>query len=86
MNEYVNDIKHSRNKPALNILINRIICWKILTYQLSKKVKGTTKQQGKVEKHNKIFKFDCVNEGLKRDYSFNASLCMIFICMNVSVS
>ena len=57
-----------------------------LNLPVIKKVKGTTKQQGKVEKHNNIFKFDCVNEGLKRDYSFNASLCMIFICMNVSVS
>ena len=35
-----------------------------------REVKGKTKQQREVEEQKIIFKLDCVNQGLNRDYSF----------------
>ena len=41
-----------------------------LVLAVIKKVKGKTKQQREVEEQKIIFKFDCVNQDLNRDYSF----------------
>ena len=58
------------------ILINRIHFNKPdhtlenLGLAVIKKVKGKTKQRREVEEQKIIFKFNCVNQGLNRDYSF----------------
>ena len=49
-----------------------------------KKVKGKTKQPQEVEEQKIIFKFDCVNKGLNRDYLF-VSLYVMFISIHIKV-
>ena len=68
MNGHRSDIKHNRNKSVAkhfnkpdHTLDNLAVI---------QKVKGKTKQQREVEEQKIIFKLDCVNQGLNRDYSF----------------
>ena len=70
MNGHRIDIKHNRNKPVAEPFNKLVHTLKNLILAVIKKVKGKTKQQREVEKQKITFKFDCVNKGLNRDYSF----------------
>ena len=66
MNRRRSNIKHNRNKPVaehFNKLDHTL-------ENLRLKVKGKTKQQWEVEEQKIILKFDCINKGLNKDYSF----------------
>ena len=70
MNEHRSDIKHNRNKPVAEHFNKPDHTLQNLRLAVIKKVKGKTKQQREVEEQKIIFKFDFVNHGLNRDYSF----------------
>ena len=70
MNRHRSDIKHNRNKPVAEPFNKLVHTLETLMLAVIKKVKGKTKQQREVEEQKIIFKFDCVNKSLNRDYSF----------------
>ena len=65
MNEHRSDIKHNRNKPVAENFNKPNYALENLRLAVIKKVKSTIRQQQKVEEQKIIFKFDCVNKGLK---------------------
>ena len=71
MNIHRSDIKHNRNKPVAKHFNTPDHTLENLRLAVIKKVKGKTKQQR--EEEQKIFKFDCVNQGLSRDYLFTSN-------------
>ena len=80
MNGHTSDIKHNRNKTVAEHFNKPDHNLENLKLEVIKKVKATTKQQREVEKQKIIFKFDCVNKSLNRDYSF-MSHAMLFAQM-----
>ena len=70
MNGHRSDIKHNRNKPVAEHFNKPDHTLDNLKLAVIKEVKGKTKQQRKVEEQKIIFKLDCVNQGLNRNYSF----------------
>ena len=70
MNGHRSDIKHNRNKPVAEHFNKSDHTLDNLKLTVIKEVKGKTKQQREVEKQKCIFKLDCVNHGLNKDYSF----------------
>ena len=70
MNGHKNDIKHNRNKPVAEHFNKPDHTLDNLKLVVIKTVKGKTKQQREVEEQKVIFKLDCVNQGLNKDYSF----------------
>ena len=70
MNGHRSDIKHNRNKPVAEYFNKLDNTFENLKLAVIKKVKGKTKEQRDVKKQKLIFKFDCVNKDLNRDYSF----------------
>ena len=70
MNGHRSDIKHNRNKPVAEHFNKPDHSLDNLKLAVIKKVKGKTKQQREVEEQKIIFKLDCVNQGLNKDYSF----------------
>ena len=69
-NRIGSDIKHNRNKPVAEHFNKPDHSLDNLKLAVIKKVKGKTKQQREVEEQKIIFKLDCVNQGLNKDYSF----------------
>ena len=70
MNELRSYIKHNRNKPVAEHFNKPDHTLDNISLVVIKKLKCKTKQQREVEEQKIIFKFDCVNKGLNRDYSF----------------
>ena len=70
MNGYRSDIKHNRNKPVAEHFNKPDHTLDNLKLTVIKEVEGKTKQQREVEEQKIIFKLDCVNQGLNKDYSF----------------
>ena len=70
MNGHRNNIKNNRNKPVTEHFHKPDLTLENLRLVVIKKVKGKTKQQWKVEEQKIIFKFDCINKDLNKDYSF----------------
>ena len=70
MNGHRSDIKHNRNKPVAEHFNKPDHTLENLRLAAIKKVKDKTKQQREVEEKKNIFKFDCVNQSLKRVYPF----------------
>ena len=70
MNGHRSDIKHNRNKPVDEHFNKPDHTLENLRLAVIKKLKVKTKQQREVEERKIIFKFDCVNQDLNRDYSF----------------
>ena len=64
------NIKHNRNKSVAEHFNNPNHSLDNLRLAVIKEVKGKTKQQRQVEEQKIIFKLDCVNQGLNRDYWF----------------
>ena len=80
MNGHRSDIKHNRNKPVAKQFNKSDHTLDNLRLAVIKKVKGKTKQQREVEEQIIIFKLDCVNQGLNRDYLFMSTTCNIYVC------
>ena len=72
MNGHRSDIKHNRNKPVAEHFNKPDHTLDNLKLAVIKEVKGKTKQQREVEEQKIIFKLDCVNQGLNKDYSLNS--------------
>ena len=70
MNGHRSNIKHNRNKPVAKHFNKPDHSLDNLKLAVIKKVKDKTKQQWEVEEQKIIFKLDCVNQGLNKDYSF----------------
>ena len=70
MKGHRSDIKHNRNKPVAKHFNKPDHTLDNLKLAVIKEVKGKTKQQWEVEEQKIIFKLDCVNQGLNKDYSF----------------
>ena len=70
MNGRRSDIKHNRNKPVAEYFNKPDHTLDNLKLAVIKDVKGKTKQQPLVEEQKIIFKLECVNQSLNRDYSF----------------
>ena len=70
MSGHRSDIKHNRNKPIAEHFNEPDHTLENLRLAIFKKVKGKTKQQREVEEQKVIFKFECVNKGLNKDYLF----------------
>ena len=70
MNRHRSDIKHNRNKLVVKHFNKPDHILDHLKLAVIKKVKGKTKQQREVEEQKIIFKLDCINQGLNKDYSF----------------
>ena len=70
MNGHRSDIKHNRNKPVAKHFNKPNHTLDNLKLAVIKEVKGKTKQQQEVEEQKIIFKLNCVNQGLNKDYSF----------------
>ena len=70
MNGHRSDIKHNRNKPVAELFNKPEHTLESVRLAVIKKAKGKTKQQREVEEQKIIFKFDCVNHSLNRDYLF----------------
>ena len=70
MNGYRSDIKHNRNKPVAEHFNKLDHTLDNLKLTIIKEVKGKTKQQREVEEQKIIFKLDCVNQDLNKDYLF----------------
>ena len=64
------EIKHNRNKPVAEHFNKPDHTLDNLKLAVIKEVKGKTKQQREVEEQKIIFKLDCVNQDLNKDYSF----------------
>ena len=70
MNGHRSDIKHSRNKRVAEQFNKPDHTLGNLKLTVIKEVKGKTKQQREMEEQKIIFKLDCVNQDLNKDYSF----------------
>ena len=72
MKGHRSNIRHNRNKPAAEHFNKSDHTLENLRLAVIEKVKGKTKQQQEVhvEEQKVIFKFDYVNKGLNRFYSF----------------
>ena len=70
MDGHRSDIIHNRNKPVAEHFGKPDHTLENLRLAVIKKIKGKTKQQPEVKQQKLAFKFDCVNKGLNRDYSF----------------
>ena len=70
MNGHRSNIKHNRNKPVAEHFNKPDYTLDNLKLAVIKEVKSKTKQQREVEEQKIIFKLDCVNQGLNKDYSF----------------
>ena len=70
MNGHRSDIKHNRNKPVAEHFNKPDHTLDNLKLTVIKEVKGKTKQQRGVEEQKIIFKLDCVNQGVNKNYSF----------------
>ena len=70
MNGHRSDIKRNRSKPVAKHFNKTDHTLDNLRLAVIKEVKGKRKQQWEVEEQKIIFKLDCVNQGLNRDYSF----------------
>ena len=79
MNEHRSDIKHNRNKPVAKHFNKPDHTLNNLKLAVIKEVKGKTKQQWEVEEQKIIFKLDCVNQGLNKDYSFMSNYSLMSI-------
>ena len=73
MNRHRSDIKHNRNKPVAEHFNKPDHTLENFRLAAIKKVQGKTKQQREVEEQKIIFKFDCINQGLNRDYLFTSN-------------
>ena len=70
MNGHRSDIKYNRNKPVAEHFNKPDHTLDNLKLTVIKEVKGKTKQQREVKEQKIIFKLDCVNHGLNKDYLF----------------
>ena len=70
MNGHRSDIKHNRNKLVAEHFNKPDHIFDNLKLTVIKEVKGKTKQQWEVEEQKIIFKLDCINQGLNKNYSF----------------
>ena len=70
MNGHRSYIKHNRKKPVAEHFNKPDHTLENLRLAVIKKVKGKTKQQREVEEQKIIFKFNCANQGLNKDYLF----------------
>ena len=70
MNGHRSDIKHNRNKLVAEHFNKSDHTLDNLKLTVIKEVKGKTKQQWEVEEQKIIFKLDCINQGLNKNYLF----------------
>ena len=66
----MNSVNWMRNKPVAKHFNKPDHTLDNLRLAMIKEVKDKTKQQREVEEQKIIFKLDCVNEGLNRDYLY----------------
>ena len=78
VNEHRNDIKHNRNKPVAEHFNKPDHNLESLRLAVIKKVKRKTKQQREVEEQKIIFKFNCVNKGLKSTIRSCLIICNVY--------
>ena len=70
MNGHRKDIKHSRNKPVAEDFNKPDHMLENLRLAVIKKSQRYNKTTMGSQRTKNYFKFDCVNKGLDRDYSF----------------
>ena len=70
INGHMSNIKCNRNKLVAKHFNKPDHTLDNLKLAVIKEVKGKTKQHWEVEEQKIIFKLDCINQGLNRDYLF----------------
>ena len=70
MNGHRRNIKHNKNKPVAKHFNKLDHTLENFRLEMIIKVKGKSKQQQEIEEQKNIFKFNYVNKGLNRNYSF----------------